>query len=141
MKPIIGYTAGAFDLFHIGHLNLIKRAKLKCDYLIVGVSTDELIFETKGKHPIIPLEERLEIIQSIKYVDEVIVQSSLDKVEAWNMLKYDILFSGDDWKNSERWMSYKEQLNKVNVEIIYFSYTNKISTSIIKKILYEKFTN
>lgn len=131
---IIGYTAGAFDLFHIGHLNLLKRAKSSCDYLIVGVTTDELIYKTKHKKPIIPCNERMEIIKELKCVDNVVIQDDLDKVLAWKKLHYNILFSGDDWKNSPRWQGYIEELSRNNVNVVFFPYTNTISSSLIRKI-------
>ncbi len=134
---IIGYTAGAFDLFHIGHLNLIKRAKEKCDYLIVGVTTDELIYNTKNKRPVIPYEERAEIISSIKYVDKVVPQDDLDKVRAWEKYNYNVLFSGDDWKTSSRWQGYVEKLKKHNVEVIFFPYTKTTSSTLLTNVLKE----
>ena len=99
-KYKIGYTTGVFDMFHIGHLNIIKQAKELCDHLIVGVSTDELVELYKGRKPMIPFEQRIEIVKSIKYVDEVYTQRSLDKFDAYDDLKFDVLFHGDDWKNS-----------------------------------------
>lgn len=132
---VIGYTAGAFDLFHIGHLNLLKSAKAHCDHLIVGVTADELILTTKGKRPFIPLAERMEIIKSIVYVDEVVIQNDLDKVKAQEKYRYDILFSGDDWKSSPRWLDYKKQLDKKNIPIKYFSYTKSTSSSKIQNLI------
>lgn len=135
---IIGYTAGAFDLFHIGHLNLIKKSKQHCDYLIVGVTSDELIQQTKNKMPVIPLTERLEIIKSLKYVDRVVVQNNLDKVAAWRKYKYNILFSGDDWQTSVRWQHYVQELAKQNVEVIFFPYTKTTSSTLITQVLRER---
>jgi len=120
---IIGYTAGAFDLFHIGHLNLIQRAKEQCEYLIVGVTTDELIFKTKNKTPVIPYVERKKIVGSLKYVDRVVKQDDLDKVKAWEKYHYNVLFSGDDWKTSPRWQGYIDELKKHNVQVVFFPYT------------------
>ena len=134
---IIGYTAGAFDLFHIGHLNLIKRAKEKCDYLIVGVTTDDLIFKTKNKRPVIPYEERAEIISSLKYVDRVVPQDDLDKVKAWEKYDYNVLFSGDDWKTSARWQGYITELKKHNVEVVFFPYTKTTSSTLLTQVLKE----
>ena len=131
-EKIIGYTAGAFDVFHIGHLNLLKRAKENCDYLIVGVTTDDLVYRTKGKYPLSSLKERMEIISALKFVDEVVIQDDLDKVKAWEKYHYNKLFSGDDWKNTERWKNYEKQLLKVGVETIYFPYTKEISSSKIQ---------
>lgn len=128
-KVIIGYTAGAFDVFHIGHLNLIKRAKENCDFLIVGVTSDELIQKTKNKVPLSNIEERMEIISSIKYVDRVVIQDDLDKVAAWKKYRYDKLFSGDDWKNNERWKKYEDELAKYDVQVVYFPYTKAVSST------------
>lgn len=134
---IIGYTAGAFDLFHIGHLNLLKRAKEKCDYLIVGVTTDELIEKTKNKKPVIPYEERIQIVKELKCVDMVVMQDDLDKVKAWEKYKYNLLFSGDDWKTSERWMNYGKELKKRGAEIVYFPYTKTTSSTLLTQVLKE----
>lgn len=134
---IIGYTAGAFDLFHIGHLNLIKRAKQHCDYLIVGVTTDDLIYNTKNKYPVIPYGERVEIVSSLKYVDKVVPQEDLDKVKAWEKYKYNVLFSGDDWKTSPRWLGYVEELKKHNVEVVFFPYTKTTSSTLLTNVLKE----
>ena len=132
---IRGYTAGAFDLFHIGHLNLIKRAKENCDYLIVGITTDELIEKNKGKTPVIKFEERIEIVKSIKYVDEVCIQDDLNKVNAWEKFHYDILFMGDDWKNCKRFIEYEKELNKKGAKVIFFPYTKTTSSTLITKII------
>lgn len=131
----IGYTTGVFDLFHIGHLNVLKRAKLECDYLIVGVSTDELCMEAKSKKPIIPFQERMEIVEAIKFVDEVVPQVNYDKEEAWNNLKFDKMFVGDDWKGTEKWNKIEEDFKKLNVEIHYFSYTAHTSSTKLREIL------
>ena len=132
-KVVIGYTAGAFDVFHIGHLNLLKKASANCDYLIVGVTTDELIYMTKHKYPLANLQERMSIIQAIKFVNKVVVQEDLDKVKAWHKLHYDVLFSGDDWKNHPRWQGYERELFELGVEVIYFPYTKTISSSKLQK--------
>jgi glycerol-3-phosphate cytidylyltransferase len=134
---IIGYTAGAFDLFHIGHLNLIKRAKENCDYLIVGVTTDELILKTKNKKAVIPFDERIKIVESLKYVDQIVPQDDLDKVKAWEKYQYNVLFSGDDWKTSERWQGYIKKLKEHNVEVVFFPYTKKTSSTLLTKALKE----
>ncbi len=132
-----GYTAGAFDVFHIGHLNLLKKAKQHCDYLIVGVTTNELIQETKNKQPLSNLKERIEILRAIKYVDKVVVQDSLDKIEAWKKHRYDILFSGDDWRTSQRWKEYETELNNLGAKVVYFPYTKSISSSALQKFVLE----
>lgn len=134
-KQIIGYTAGAFDTFHVGHLNLLRRAKEHCDFLIVGVTSDELILRTKGHLPIISLEDRMKILSAIRYVDKVVVQDDLDKVAAWEKYHYDVLFSGDDWKGTERWKGYEDELKKRGAEVVYFSYTKEISSTKIKEMI------
>ncbi|MDD1744146.1 MAG: adenylyltransferase/cytidyltransferase family protein [Methanomassiliicoccales archaeon] len=136
-KKSIGYTAGAFDLFHIGHLNLLKRSKSNCDHLIVGVTTDELIQKTKNRKPVIPFSERIEIVSAIKYVDETVIQDDLDKVLAWKKYRYDKLFSGDDWKDNPRWIGYETELGKLGVDVIYFPYTRSTSSTIIQNVLYK----
>ena len=131
----IGYTTGVFDLFHIGHLNILKRARLECDYLIVGITTDELALSVKGEKPFIPFEERMEIVESIKFVDEVVPQTNYNKMGAWNNLKFDRMFVGDDWKGTKEWIQIEEDFSKYNVEIIYFSYTTHTSSTILRDIL------
>ena len=131
----IGYTTGVFDLFHIGHLNILKRARLECDYLIVGITTDELAMSIKGEKPFIPFEERMEIVESIKFVDEVVPQTSYNKMEAWNKLKFDRMFVGDDWKGTKEWIQIVKDFSKYNVEIIYFSYTTHTSSTILRDVL------
>ncbi len=133
---IKGYTAGVYDLFHIGHLNLLKNAKAKCDYLIVGITTDELV-KYKGKSPVITLEERMQIVEAIKYVDEVVVQDDLDKVKAWDKYHYDILFVGDDWKGTDKWNQYELQLNEKGAKVCYLPYTKKTSSTLLTKALNE----
>lgn len=134
----IGYTTGAFDIFHIGHLNILKKAKECCDYLIVGVSTDELVKSYKGKNPVMPLEERKEIIKSIKYVDKVVNQTSLDKLKAWNELHYNVLFHGDDWKGTQLYNDVERDLTARGVEVIYFPYTQNISSTRLKEKIFDK---
>jgi len=134
----IGYTCGVFDLFHIGHLNLIRNASALCDRLIVGVSTDALRSESKGEYPIIPFDDRIEIIRNIKGVDLAIPQETLDKMVAWKKLKFNVLFVGDDWFNTEDWVKYDLILTKLGVNIIYFPYTKKVSSTLINEILQQK---
>ena len=134
-KYRIGYTTGVFDMFHIGHLNILRRAKEQCDYLIVGVSTDELVKEYKNKTPIIPFEERAEIVQSIDCVDRVIAQENRDKYEAWRELKFDVMFVGDDWKGKPLFMKVEEEFKKVGVDVVYFPYTKDTSSTILREKL------
>lgn len=131
---IIGYTTGVFDLFHVGHLNMLKNAKAMCDKLIVGVTVDDLV-SYKHKKAVIPFEERMEIIRGIRYVDVVLPQESMDKMEAWRHLKFNIMFVGDDWYGSPKWNSYEEQFNEVGVKIIYFPYYKGTSSTLINETL------
>ncbi len=131
---IIGFTSGVFDMFHIGHLNILKMAKSMCDKLIVGVTVDELV-AYKKRRVVIPFEERLEIIQNIKYVDLAIPQDDLDKYVMWEKLKFDVMFIGDDWFDTERFHEFEKKLSEVDVKIVYLPYTDKISTTILKERL------
>jgi len=133
-KIVIGYTSGVYDLFHIGHLNLLKNAKGLCDKLIVGVSTDKLV-EYKHKRPVIPFEERIEIVRSCKFVDAAIPQEELDKYKMWEKLHFDILFVGDDWYNSPSWQEMEEKFKKVGVRVVYFPYTKGTSSTILNETL------
>lgn len=135
MKKIIGFTAGAFDMFHVGHLNLIKNAKARCDYLIVGVNTDELIADYKHKKAVVPLEERLQIVEAIKYVDEVIPVDTLDKEQMWQRKKFDVVFIGDDWKGSARWNETEQIMKEHKVEVIYLPYTRGTTSTILREKL------
>lgn len=132
-KYKVGYTTGVFDLFHVGHLNILKRAKEYCDELIVGVSTDELVLEYKNKTPVIPYEERVAIVSAIKYVDKVVSQVNRDKFEAWENIGFDVMFVGDDWKGSNIFMEIEQQFSKVGVDIIYFPYTQGTSSTILRE--------
>ena len=129
---IIGYTTGVFDMFHIGHLNIIKRAKDQCDYLIVGVSTDELVQHDKNKSPIIPYADRCAIVESIKYVDKVVPQPDKNKFAAWERYHFNKMFVGSDWKGTETWNRFEAQLAPVGVEIIYLDHTEGISSTILR---------
>ena len=131
---IIGYTAGVFDLFHIGHLNLLKNAKGMCDKLIVGVSTDELVLY-KNKKPVIPFDERIEIVRNIKYVDGVVAQENMHKLEMCKKLKAEILIVGHDWYNTDKWNNYEEEFQKNGIKIVYFPYTKGTSSTLINNTL------
>jgi glycerol-3-phosphate cytidylyltransferase len=132
----IGYTGGVFDLFHIGHLNLLKNAKGLCDKLIVGITVDELV-EYKYKKAIIPFEERLEIVRSIKYVDAAIPQEEINKFKIWEKIKFDILFVGDDWYQDDSWQNMENELKNVGVKIVYFPYTKGISSTVLRDIIFK----
>ncbi len=131
---VIGYTTGVYDLFHVGHLNLLRNAKSMCDKLIVGVSTDELV-SYKNKRAIIPFTERLQIVQSVRFVDMAVPQENMDKMEAWKRYKFNLMFVGDDWFRTEKWDEYERQLQQVGVRIIYFPYTKGTSSTLINEVL------
>ena len=134
-KKVIGYTAGVFDLFHIGHLNILKKAKENCDFLIVAVSTDELVQQYKNKTPVICYEERAEIVKAIKYVDMVVPQENRNKLEALEKYKFDKMFVGDDWKGSALFLSLEPEFKKRGAEIVYFPYTKGTSSTFLKETL------
>lgn len=132
-KYKIGYTTGVFDMFHIGHLNILKRAKEQCDYLIVGVSTDEVVETYKHKRPVIPFEERIAIVEAIRYVDKVVPQISMNKMEAYNAFKFDALFHGSDWKGSNMYEKIVADFEKVGVDVVFLPHTDGISSTIIRE--------
>ena len=132
----VGYTAGVFDLFRVGHLNLLERAKAQCDYLIVAVTTDELV-SYKNKKAMIPYEDRARIVAALKVVDQVVPQVNMNKMEAWERYHFDAMFVGDDWKGTEKWQRYEEEFRTVGVDIVYFPYTKGISSTIIEGKLEE----
>ncbi len=133
-KTTIGYTSGVYDLFHIGHLNLLKNAKGLCDKLIVGVSVDELV-AYKNKRAVIPFAERLEIVRSIRYVDAAIPQEDLDKFKMWEKLHFDVLFVGDDWFKTERWQEMEEKFKEVGVRVVYFPSPTGTSSTLLPATL------
>ena len=131
---LIGYTSGVYDLFHIGHLNLLRNAKGMCDKLIVGVTTDKLV-SYKNKKAVIPHNERMEIVRAIRYVDAVIPQEDMDKFKMWEKLQFDIMFVGDDWFNTPKWEEIEAKFKKVGVRIVYFPYTKGTSSTLINETL------
>ena len=137
MEKVIGYTQGTFDMFHIGHLNLIKNAKRHCDYLIVVVNTDDLVESYKHKRPIVPLNERVEIVRAIKYVDEVIVTTTLDKKEVWEKVRFDEIYIGDDWKGNERWEKTGKEMEQLGAKLVFLPYTKDTSSTMLREKLKE----
>lgn len=132
---VIGYTTGVFDMFHIGHLNILRRAKEQCDYLIVGVTTDELCFKRKQKYPIINEQERMAIVEAIRYVDKVVPQADMEKIHPVKELKANVVFVGSDWKGSEAWNQYEKDFAKVGCKVVYLDHTDGISSSILREKL------
>ena len=135
MDKIIGYTAGVYDMFHIGHLNILREARKRCDFLIVAVSTDELVKKEKGKMPIVPFSERKEIVQSIRYVDQVVPQPDKDKLAAWRRYRFDIMFVGSDWQGTPQWNQYETELSPHGVIIQYLPHTEGVSSTILMRFI------
>lgn len=133
-KYKIGYTTGVFDLFHIGHLNILKRSKELCEYLIVGVTTDDLV-SYKNKKAFIPFDERREIVSSIKYVDQVVTQDNMDKMLAWKKYNFDVMFVGSDWKGTQKWNELEKSFSSIGVDIVYFEYTKGTSSTELREAL------
>ena len=129
----IGYTQGVYDLFHVGHLNLINHAKMYCDVLIVGVNTDSLVETYKGKSPVIPEEERRLIVENLKAVDHAVLVSTLDKEEILKKYPFEAVFIGSDWKGNERWNKTEEALRPYGVDVVYLPYTEGVSTTMLQK--------
>lgn len=131
---VIGYTTGVFDLFHIGHVNILRNAKSFCDKLVVGVTVDELVLY-KGKSPVIPFHERIDVVRACKYVDAAIPQISIDKIEAVKKLNAQFLFVGDDWYAQDSWKAMESELEALNCKIVYFPYTQGTSSSLVNETL------
>ena len=132
-KYKVGYTTGVFDMFHVGHLNILKRAKEQCEYLVVGVSKDEVVKSYKNKIPIISYEERKAIVEAIKYVDKVVPQTTMDKMEAYKNIKFDVIFHGDDWKGSSMYDEIVKKFSEVGVDMVFLPYTSGISSTLLRK--------
>lgn len=135
-KYQVGYTDGVFDLFHIGHLNMIEAAKSQCEHLIVGVHGDDVVEEYKHRRPIINENDRRRIVASIKGVDRAVVNRFRDKMKLWELYHFNVIFIGDDWKGTERWNNFEKILNEINVDVVYVPYTKGISTTEIREKLH-----
>ncbi len=135
MGKIIGYTTGVFDLFHIGHLNILRNAKSQCDELIVGITTDELCMQLKNKMPIIPFQERCDIISALRVVDRVVPQNRIDELADLELYGFDKIFKGSDWAGSPKWNDLKEKFGQKDVEVVYFNYTETTSSTLIRTTL------
>lgn len=129
----LGYTTGVYDMFHIGHLNILRRAKEQCDTLIVGVTTDELCYRRKHKYPIINEKDRMAIVEAIRYVDKVVVQSDMDKVHTVKELGADAVFVGSDWKGTTAWNQYEKDFSDVGCSVVYLEHTDGISSTILRE--------
>ncbi|MDB1087811.1 adenylyltransferase/cytidyltransferase family protein [Streptomyces sp. ACA25] len=135
MRHTVGYAPGVYDLFHIGHLNILRHAKSRCDYLVAGVVSDEMAVLAKGKPPVVPLVERLEIVRSIRFVDAAFVETVPDKLETWQQVRFDRLFKGDDWRGTPKGDKLERDFATVGVEIVYFPYTVHTSSTQLRGAL------
>ncbi|PZU41006.1 MAG: cytidyltransferase [Microbacterium sp.] len=135
MPQRIGYAAGAFDLFHVGHLNILKHARENCDVLIAGVVSDEMLRQVKGVEPVIPTIERAEIVRSIRFVDDVYVETMPDKIDAWRDVGFTHFFKGDDWRGTEKGLALEREFAAVGVEVVYFPYTAHTSSTALRRAL------
>ncbi|GAB3531986.1 adenylyltransferase/cytidyltransferase family protein [Arthrobacter tecti] len=135
MRTRIGYAAGAFDLFHVGHLNLLRNAREHCDYLIAGVVADEVLEQTKGRLPVVPLAERLEIVRGLRIVDRAVAETHLDKLRTWQDLHFTVFFKGDDWRGTQRGLDLERRFAEVGVSVVYFPYTVTTSSSFLRRTL------
>jgi glycerol-3-phosphate cytidylyltransferase len=132
---VVGYAPGVYDMFHVGHLNILRRARLECDYLIAGVVTDEIVTGVKRQPPVIPLLERMEIVQSIRFVDEAVPDPTVDKFQMWEQLKYDVLFKGDDWRGTDKGDRLEADLAGVGARVAYFPYTRNTSSTLLRAFI------
>ena len=135
MSRVIGYAPGAYDLFHVGHLNVLKLAKERCDVLVAGVVADEICLQTKGVRPFVPLEERLAIVRSIDVVDAVHAETTADKLHAWEQVRFDRIFKGDDWRGTQKGIALEERLAAVGAEVVYFPYTMHTSSTMLRRAI------
>lgn len=136
---VIGYTTGVFDMFHVGHLNILRKAKENCDHLIVGITTDELAQTHKNVELVVPYVDRKAIVGSLKFVDETVPQTTYNKMDAWKDYKFDRMFVGSDWKDTPVWLAYETAFSEVGVDIVYFDYTRNISSSRLREIVEENY--
>lgn len=130
-----GYAPGAYDLFHVGHLNVLRRAKQHCDRLVVGVVADEVLEVTKGRRPVVPLAERVEIVSHLSLVDDVYVETQPDKLLTWEDVRFDVIFKGDDWRGTPKGDRLERDFATVGVEVVYFPYTVHTSSTLLRRAL------
>ena len=136
--PVVGYVPGAWDMFHVGHLNILLRAREQCDRLVVGVVTDEALYKAKAKHPVIPLSERMQVVAHLNMVDDVVVDFSSNKLEVWDRVRFDVLFKGDDWRGTAKGEKLEADMAAVGVTVRYFPYTVHTSSTLLRSILTDR---
>lgn len=134
-RRIIGYCPGVYDMFHVGHLNILRRARINCDYLIAGVVTDDVVAQIKGQPPVVPLTERMEIVQALKYVDEAVPDWSVEKIDIWQQLRFDVIFKGDDWRGTPKGDRLERSFAEVGVQVVYFPYTPETSSTLLRRLV------
>jgi len=135
VRPVVGYAPGAYDLFHVGHLNVLKHAAAHCDRLVVGVVSDEMLLQTKGRLPVVPLVERMEIVRNLRFVDDVHAEVVPEKIDTWREVGFDVLFKGDDWRGTAKGDKLERDFAAVGVEVHYFPYTMHTSSTMLRKAL------
>lgn len=135
---VVGYAPGVYDLFHVGHLNVLRQAKERCDFLIAGVVSDAMAEQAKGRRPVVPLNERLEIVRHIDYVDDVHAEMVPDKLETWRAVGFDVFFKGDDWRGTPKGKALEERFAAVGVRVVYFPYTVHTSSTMLRGVLQSK---
>ena len=134
----VGYVPGVFDMFHIGHLNILRNARLACDYLVAGVVSDDRAFDAKGQAPIVPIAERLEIVSSLRFVDEAIVEDVHEKLEMWERIRFDVIIKGDDWRGTAKGDKLERDFAAVGVEVVYLPYTMHTSSTMLRRVLHQR---
>jgi len=132
---VIGYCPGVYDMFHVGHLNILRRAKLGCDFLIAGVVTDEVVERVKGQPPVVPLSERIEIVLSIRFVDQAVPDWSVEKIDIWHEIQFDVIFKGNDWRGTPKGARLEASFAAVGVSVVYFPYTPNTSSTLLRQLL------
>ena len=134
----VGYVPGVFDMFHIGHLNILRNARLACDYLVAGVVSDDRAFDAKGQAPIVPIAERLEIVSSVRFVDEAVVEDVQEKLEMWERIRFDVIIKGDDWRGTAKGDKLERDFAAVGVEVVYLPYTMHTSSTMLRRVLHQR---
>ncbi|TVP76097.1 MAG: glycerol-3-phosphate cytidylyltransferase [Puniceicoccaceae bacterium] len=135
MSYRVGYTTGVFDLFHVGHLNILQRAKGMCEKLLVGVTTDELAEALKGRRPAVEFSERIRIVESVRFVDGVVAQEEMNEISDWRRLRFDVIFKGDDWRGTPKWTTLQNEFHRLGVAVVFFPYTATTSSTLVREYL------
>jgi glycerol-3-phosphate cytidylyltransferase len=137
-RPRVGYVPGVYDMFHVGHLNILRNARLACDFLIAGVVSDDRAQDAKGKSPIVPCAERLEIVKGIRYVDDAVIEDVAEKLDMWRRLQFDVIIKGDDWRGTAKGKKLEKDFGSVGVEVVYLPYTMHTSSTMLRQVLHSR---